>query len=125
MTRRESGSVLIEAMVAAALVALMLATMYRGVADSAMRQAGVTERRMALLVAQSEMDAVGSVLPLAPGTTSGTEGSYAWRVNVAPYPAPLGPSNAGRLMMVTVSVSERGAHVDLVSLKTLSIGPAS
>jgi hypothetical protein len=85
MKVRESGSVLIEAMVAAAMVAIMLGAMYRSIGDSAMRDHALAEKRMALLIAQSEMDSVGSILPVVPGSAGGTQDGFAWRVDIQPW----------------------------------------
>ena len=124
MNRHDSGSILIEAMVAAALVALMLGTMYQALGDSAANQNWIAQKRIALLVAQSEMDAIGPLIPLAPGTTSGTEGPYVWQINIGQYPAG-GPSNAGPLLAVTVSVRARSGGPDLATLSTLALGSTS
>ncbi len=125
MTRRENGSVLIEAMVASAIVALMLAAMYRAVADTARGSAHAIEKRAALMIAQSELAAVGSALPLSPGVTGGVEGPYAWRVDIEPYAAAAGPSDAGPLFEVTVSVHSADSNADIVTLQSLEIGPVS
>jgi hypothetical protein len=125
MSARESGPVLIEAMVASAMVALMLGAMYTSIGDTTMRERVVAQKRVALLIAQSEMDAVGSTLPLAPGSTGGVNGPYTWRVSIEPYVAALGVSNAGPLLQVTVSVRESGSNVALVTLKTLALGSVS
>jgi general secretion pathway protein I len=125
MTRRDNGSVLIETMVASVIVALMLAAMYSAIADSARANAHATEKRTALMIAQSELAAVGSALPLSPGVTGGVQGPYAWRVEIEPYAAAEGPSDAGPLWEVTVSVRTTDSKADLVTLRSLEIGPVS
>ena len=125
MNGRENGSVLIEALIGAALVALVLASMYGIVGDDAMRDRIVTQKRMALLIAQSEMDAVGATLPVATGSTGGVEGPYVWRVDIQPYAASQGVSNSGPLLQVTVSVRPRDGTVTLVTLKSLALGAVS
>jgi type II secretion system protein I len=125
MSERENGSVLIEAMVAAAIVSMMLVTMYQSIDQSMTGATRVADKRMALLIAQSEMDAVGTVLPVSGGSKSGAEGSFVWRVDIVPYPVATGPSNSGSLYEVTVSVRDRSRDADLVSLHTLRIGSAS
>ncbi len=125
MKRRENGSVLIEAMVAAAVVALMLGAMYRSISNGAMSDRAVTEKRMALLVAQSEMDAVGTALPISPGSTGGAEGPFVWRVDIQPYVASQGASNAGPLYEVAISVREKAGGTALVTLRSLALGPVS
>jgi hypothetical protein len=123
--RRDDGSVLIEAMVASVVVALMLAAMYRAIADTAMGNAHATEKRTALMIAQSELAAVGSAVPLAPGVTGGLQGPYAWRVEIEPYSEALTSSQAGPLWEVTVSVRTTNSNADLVTLRSLALGPVS
>ena len=125
MKKRERGSILIETMVAAAIVALMLAAMYSGIGDSAMRNRQLAERRTALLIAQSELDAVGSSVPLSPGVTGGVEGAYVWRVDIEPQGAAQGNGTAGQLWQVTVSVRPSNGNVALVTLRSLALGPVS
>ncbi len=69
-------------------------------------------RRTAMMIAQSELAAVGPIIPSIPGTTEGTEGDFYWRVDISAYaqqgpqpPAPvLGqvPNPVGVLCLVTV-----------------------
>jgi hypothetical protein len=125
MKARDSGSVLIEAMVAAAIVALMLGAMYGSIGDTAMREKVVAQKRMALLIAQSELDAVGSILPLSPGATGGVDGAYTWRVDIQPYSASQGAGTSGPLYEVTVSVRASGDNVSLATLRSLALGPVS
>jgi general secretion pathway protein I len=125
MKHGESGSVLIEAMIASAMVALMLAAMYQSIGDSATRHRVIVEKRMALLIAQSEMDAVGSSLPLSPGSTGGVEGLYRWQVAIQPFATSQGVSKAGPLYQITVSVKANDRNVPLVTLKSLALGRPS
>ena len=125
MKANEHGSVLIEAMVAAAIVALMLGALYRSIADSAMRENLLAQKRGAVLVAQSELDAVGSIVPLSPGVSGGVDGNYVWHVDVEPYAAGQGAGSAGNLWSVVVTVRSREGTVNLVTLKSLALGPVS
>jgi hypothetical protein len=122
MIAGERGSVLIEAMVAAAMVALMLGAMYTSLGDTTKRETVVAQKRMALLIAQSEMDTVGSTLPVSPGAMAGVDGPFMWRVAIEPYSASQGVSNAGPLYQVTVSVRASGSNVALVTLTSLALG---
>jgi hypothetical protein len=118
--RRDAGTAFIDTMVAAAIVALCLGTMYRVTADTAHRSAALSETRTALLIAQSQLAAAGFEMPLTPGVTSGRQGAFVWNVAVAP--SGEGASNAGRLWSVTVSVGREGAPVS-VTLRTLRLAP--
>jgi hypothetical protein len=122
MMRRDSGTAFIDTLVAAAIVALALGTMYRVAADTAHRTTAMSDSRMALLIAQSQLAAAGTELPLVPGETGGRQGAFVWRVAIAP--APGGASDAGRMWQVTVSAGREGAPAS-VTLRTLRLGPES
>jgi hypothetical protein len=123
MMKNDSGSVFIESMVAAAIVALSLAAMYRVIEDGAMRDRAVNEKQNALLIAQSELAAVGSAIPLAQGMTGGTEGPYAWRVDISPSDTESAASNTGPLWQVTVSVRPLDGGNAIVTLNSLALSP--
>lgn len=125
MMKNDSGSVFIESMVAAAIVALSLAAMYRVIEDGAMRNRAVNAKQNALLIAQSELAAVGSAIPLAQGMTGGTEGPYAWRVDISPSDAESAASSAGQLWDVTVSVRLLDRGNAIVTLNSLALAPGS
>jgi hypothetical protein len=125
MTKNDSGSVFIESMVAAAIVALSLATMYRVIEDGAMRNRTVNEKQNALLIAQSELAAVGSAIPLATGMTGGTEGPYAWRIDISPSDAESPASSAGPLWQVTVSVRPLDGGNAIITLNSLALAPGA
>ena len=119
----ERGSVLIEALVAIAIVALVLTWGYRAVGDSAMRARAAEASRTAALIAQSRLAAVGAEIPLAAGETRGRDGAFAWRVEVAPRAAQA--STAGELYGVTVSVRDLRGATDRAVLRTLRVGPSA
>ena len=118
----ESGSALIEAVVAVAIVAMMLAVTYRSVGDSVLRARAAEASRTAMMVAQSRLALVGSEIPLQPGETTGVDGGYSWRVEIAP--AEAGPSAVGQLLSVTASVRDRGP-ADRAVLRTLRLEPVT
>ncbi|MFZ0267903.1 hypothetical protein [Caulobacter sp.] len=112
---REEGSILVEALVAAALVALILTAAFRVMADSAMRQRGIEDRRTALMVARSQLTAVGAALPATPGRIGGVDGDYVWSLKVEDCPED-GESAAGALRCATVSVRRTDGERPLVTL---------
>ncbi len=131
--RREAGSVLIEAMVGAAIISMTLIGMYESIVTSAAHNRMAESRRTAMMIAQSELAAVGPIIPSIPGTTEGTEGDFYWRVDISPYqqqsaqpPAPaLGqaPNPVGTLCLVTVTVADqRRAPLAVLSTLTLARG---
>ena len=119
-TRGETGSALIEAMVAAAIIAVTLASMYGAILESAARNRMAEQRRMALLIAQSELAAVGSAIPAVPGVTEGTQGNFYWRVDIEPYGDGPPASMVGQLCTVTVQVADP-RRAPLAQLTTLTL----
>lgn len=118
MNRCDAGSVFIETIIAAAIVSLALGTMYHTLGKSIENNRLVQDRRTAMLIAQSELAAVGSAIPVAAGDSAGTEGSYVWRVHIEPYAA------AGDLWQVTITVGKQGSD-QLATLRSLRLSGAS
>ncbi len=115
--RGDAGSAFIESILAAAIVATALGGMYHVIGDGAGRNRGVEARRTALLIAQSELAAVGADIPLQPGTSAGLAGDMLWRVEISPY------SGGGvALLKVAVSVGPRVGGASLVTLQSLRVG---
>ena len=118
--RSERGSALVEALIGAAIVTLTLGTMFESIVDSASRNRVSEEKRIASLIAQSELASVGSVIPIEPGVASGVEAGFPWRIQIQPFSGTMPVSTAGQLWDVQVSVrSARGTP--LVSLHTLAL----
>jgi len=123
MSRRDGGAIFVEALVAAAIVGMILAATFRVVAAGAARERMAEARREALLVAQSELSAVGAEIPLSEGSTDGVAGDLVWRVDIASA-GQLGDDNtAGALWRVAVSARPRAGGVPLIVLKTLRLAP--
>jgi hypothetical protein len=123
--RRDRGSVFVESMVAAAIVAAGLGATFQVIGDGARRVRDVEAHRAALLIARSELAAAGSEFPLHAGVSSGAVGEYTWRMDVSPYTDGVGSSAAGGLWSVSVSVAERAGREDLVTLRSLRLGTSS
>jgi hypothetical protein len=121
----DAGSAFVESIVAAAIVAMALGTTWRVVGDGAARDRAAEARRSALLVAQSELAAVGADIPLAPGDASGESGDMAWRVEITPYAENDDKNSVGELLRVAVSVGPRDGGSALVTLQSLRLGPGA
>jgi Tfp pilus assembly protein PilV len=119
---RQAGSVVIEAMVAVAIIAVMLTATYQALGQSTVRARAAEASRMAALIASSRLALVGADIPLEPGEASGAEGDFVWRVRIVP--APGAASDSGRLMSVTASVRSRHGGPDRAVLKSLRLAPA-
>ena len=92
----ESGSVLVDALVAIGVMAITLALAAEAVGDGAIRTRAVERSRMAALEARSRLAEVGGDISLAPGRASGEDGDLVWTVDIAPGPA--GGGGAGRVV---------------------------
>ncbi len=111
----------IEALVATAIVAVVLAATFHAIVDGAARERMTESRRLALLVAQSELASVGADIPLDPGENAGYAGDMVWRVDVSPYGEADAPNEAGALMKVRVAVRARTGGPDLMVLDSLRL----
>ena len=109
------GFSLLEALVAMAIAAIALASLYRSVGQGSQSVMGVQARVEAALVAKSVL-AAGIFAEDLMRQDSGQAGGWNWRVDVTPEPiflsdeagrpAPSGPLRAAK---VTVQVSRDGA----------------
>ena len=124
MTPCEDGSVFIEALASTAIVALILAAVFRVSADSAVHHRMVEERRYALMIARSELAAVGSAIPLATGSMEGTDGQDIWRVDMQPCDSDAA-SNVGALYCVEVSVRKAQDQAPLITLSSRRLAPSA
>lgn len=123
MTGRRAGSVLVEALVATAIVAVIMVGALRVVGDSLARHRTVETRRMALMIARSQLAGVGFVAPLAEGTRTGEENDYVWRIDISRCAGEVSDSTAGQLYCVTVAVSPRGRERAAVTLSSRRLAP--
>ncbi len=101
----ERGSIFLETIVAAAIVAMILGATLESIASSARRTERATAASGALLVAQSRLAELGATLPVRPGTVQGTANGYRWRIEIAPWGS---GSIAGVPYLVTVAVTAPG-----------------
>lgn len=122
MTTRdtENGSIVIEAMIAAAVVAAMLGASFEAIQSTAGQSRKIEARREAMLVAQSALATVGTEVPVVPGSTDGMSGALLWRVDITPTEA-SGDSSVGALDLVTVTVRTPEAPAPLATLRTLRL----
>jgi type II secretory pathway pseudopilin PulG len=113
---REEGSVLVEALVAVLIVAAMAGLWFDTLAQGVRQQAALGDRRIAILVAQSQLAAAGVLNPSGRQGSSGRDAGMAWRIGVEPYP------DAGDgIEMVTVTVGKPGGAA-LATLQSLQFG---
>lgn len=121
----DAGSVFVESIIAAAIVAMALGATLKVVADGASRERATEARRTALQVAQSELAAVGAEIPLRSGQQTGVTGEMIWRVDISPADDAVESSAVGPLWQVSVAVQPREGGAPLARLDTLRLGQAS
>jgi len=119
----ERGTVLLDAMVAATIVATAAALLAGVAVDGFDRARAAESRRMALLVAESRLAAIGAETPLAPGRSAGRDGEVVWSVVVSPYRLSGGASAAGELMRVEVAAGRQGEAAPRVVLRSVRLVP--
>ena len=120
MRGQERGSIVIEAMIAAAIVAAMLGAAFEAVQATSRNVRLAEARRDAMLVAQSTMALVGIAIPVVPGATGGGADALHWRVDIVRTEVPPGP--AGSVDLVTVTVMGPDASPPLARLRSLRLG---
>jgi type II secretion system protein I len=118
----DDGFTVVEALVAIAIVAAMTGAMFQVIATNASTARAVTERRLALLVAQSVID-----LAIVQGTRSraaerGSTAGMTWVATSQPHGSDGFGGNL-RTEHLQVSVWNRNNPSPLVTLKTLAVQP--
>jgi type II secretory pathway pseudopilin PulG len=115
----ETGFALAETLVAAAIIAAMLGVTFQSVTQSVSQNRMIEARRAAVLIAQSQMAAVGAAVNTGFGETRGITGGIPWRVILSPYQG--GGSGSVRLDLVTVMAGSGPSGVPLATLRTLRL----
>lgn len=115
----DRGFALAETLVAAAIIAGMLGVTFQTIENGARQARLIEDRRQAMLVAQSQLTAVGSAQSTSFGETSGLTSGIRWRLMVQPFRADE-PSGA-RLEQVSVAAGLAGDKRDLVVLRTIRV----
>ncbi len=121
MTRasNERGFSLVETLIALAIIAGMTGVAYRTLSQTAQVGTGMTERRDALLVAQSVLDMATSAGP-AVSASSGQSGRMTWRIDAQPFEGEVRRSGPA-VEEVIVSVAPRAGGKALVTLSGLRL----
>ena len=113
--RRQKGFSLIEVVVALAIVALMLGTIYQ-VSSGAVRSTVRTDNYLrALATAQSRLAEASAMPVLKVGTVLGSSDGVAWSRSTKLFAAPP-PSPDTRLYQVSVIATRGGSKVALETL---------
>lgn len=115
----QAGFAIVETLVASAIIAAMLGVTYQAMQTSARQSRMVEDRRLATLVAQTQMAAIGASVTGNFGETRGTTSGVDWRIVAVPYRAD--GANSGRIKLDLISVSAGLGNRELVTLRTLRL----
>jgi hypothetical protein len=121
--RADAGTIFVESIIAAAIVAMVVGAAFRVIVEGASRDRSLEVRKVALLLAESQLAAVGSAIPLHEGRSVGQVGEMFWSVDLGPYDDGIAPSTAGALWRVAVAVRARPGAAPLARIATLRLGP--
>lgn len=113
-----AGFALVEALVAAAIVAVMLVAVLQSVVAQSRASRLVEQRRLAVLVAQSQLAAIDAVAGDRAVASQGVTSGIRWRVAVRPFATRF---SRPRLDEVTIAAGTGSAGKPLVVLRTLRI----
>ena len=110
---RETGFALLEAIVAMAIAAIGLATVFRTIGDGLRTASRVQEVQAAIVVARSHLDALGVDGMLASGLSTGVyENNLRWRLNVTDLSSRAGADTRLRPYWITlVAFNRQGASI--------------
>ena len=116
-THSERGFLLVEALVALAIAALMAALVFDTVWQMGKTAVTASEKRQALLLAQSVLAAASVPTPASPIGQRGTDGTLAWQLDSEPFADAAGDGLA--LLTVRVAISDAATGRVLMRLETL------
>ena len=114
----QSGFALVETLIATAIIAGMLGVTFQAIQASARTSQMVEDRRLATLVAQTQMAAIGASVTGNFGETRGTTSGINWRITAVPYQQ---GQSGGRIKLDLISVSAGNGARELVTLRTLRL----
>ena len=115
-----NGFALVEAIIAALIVAAMMAVTFQTIANAAVVTRLVNERHGALLVAQSALASAESEGRFGERGNTGKTGHYIWQVTTSAY-GRRSSSDAPPLRLLTAVVRDARTGQPLVTLRTLRL----
>ena len=121
--RKDAGSLLVDALVAIAIMPVILTFAAQAAGEGARRTAAGERSRLAVLEAQSRLAEVGADIPLSPGRASGEDGDLVWLVDIAPADA-VASGLTGGLLVVVVTIKARDGP-ELATLRSLRVRAAA
>ncbi len=117
----ESGFALLEVIVAIAIAALALATIYRTMADGFRSASRVDTLQAAVVASRSHLDALAADGTLNPGTSTGAYANgIRWRLSVTDLSTKTLQANALRPFWIKLVATDK-AGVPLIELETAKL----
>ena len=114
----QRGFTLVETLIALAIIAGALAATLQVVVSQIRATRMIDERRMAMLVAQSQLAAIAAAADSGQFETRGRTSGVAWRAAIAPYPTRFARP---RIESVTVSAGTGPDGRPLAVLRSLRL----
>jgi type II secretory pathway pseudopilin PulG len=121
--RDQRGFAFAETLIAVAIIAAMLGVAFQVMTATNRASVSAQDRRLAVLLAQSLLDQVGTSIAVQPGDLGGRTDGFDWAVAIVPWRERDAASTGAPLFQVTVTVapSQRSAgRVTLASLRFAS-----
>jgi hypothetical protein len=119
--KQDAGSVLIESVMAAAIIAMILGTGFKAIGTSLNRSRTLEDQQRALLVAQSQLALLGPVIPANYGQKNGVDQGLRFEVKIDPYTNDTTAGSETRLVQVTVEVFKGDPAKRLAQLRSLRV----
>jgi type II secretory pathway pseudopilin PulG len=117
--KHDAGSVLIESVISAAIIAMILGTGCNAIGNSLNRSRTLEDQQRALLVAQSQLALLGPVIPPNYGQKNGVDHDLAFKVSIDPYTNENASGSETTLVQVTVEVFKGDPAKRLAQLRSL------
>ncbi|SED99942.1 hypothetical protein SAMN05444161_4591 [Rhizobiales bacterium GAS191] len=127
MKRADSGSILLEALVAIAVLSVSITVIVTSVSNGAGRLLDAAQEDAAYVGALAIINRVGAEIPLTPGNQTGTTiDGWSWRVSISPFVSDgLPPSEAARsLFDVQVEYDRADSRGSRAVLRALRLARA-
>lgn len=112
------GFALVEVLVAALILAMMLGVYFQSASQSLRAERMIADRREAVLLARSALDAASAIGADREVAQGGSSGRFRWQATVRPW---TGDSGGVTMERVEVTVSTADAPRPLVRLATLRL----
>jgi type II secretion system protein I len=117
--RRDAGFSLIETLVAFAILSVSLTVLFAGVTRAIVGSQYAQHKRLALRIAQNQIEEIGITVPIQPGERKGrSENGFAWAHRMQAIPQLSSPASLSAWVEVSVWTSELAVGPPAITLLT-------